>query len=92
VSRRTRSDWWADWLGFLTEKVSFAFVAPDKGIKQAAEWVTAQVGTTLAMLAVADPENIKNWLLSVVDKGFGNLDPYRRQKAAKFRELGFTLA
>jgi DNA relaxase NicK len=92
VSRRTRSDWWADWLGFLTEKVSFAFVAPDKSIKQAAEWITTQVSTTLAMLNMADPENINNWMFRMVDDGFAKLDPHRRQKAKRFRDMGFTLA
>jgi DNA relaxase NicK len=90
-SRRVRCDWWAAWLGSLTERVSFAFARPDKAIRQVAEWFERQVSTVTAMLAVADPDNFRLWLLSAVDKGFDRLDPFRRQKAKRFRELGLTL-
>lgn len=91
-SRRVRCDWWAAWLGSLTERASFAIVALDKAVKQVAEWVNTQVAPSLAMLAMADPHNFRNWLLRVADKGFIHLDAYRREKASRFRDLGFTLA
>lgn len=90
-SRRVRCDWWAAWLGVLTEKACFAIVQLDKAVKQVAEWVITQVAPSLALLAIADPDNIKSWLLQAIDKGFGHLDPYRREKASRFRDLGFTL-
>jgi hypothetical protein len=75
----------------VTAKVSFAIVQLDKAVKQVAEWVVTQVAPSLAMLAMADPGNIKNWLHRVIDDGFGHLDLYRREKATRFKDLGFTL-
>lgn len=90
-SRRSRCDWWETWLGVCTSRVSFAIVQLDKAVKQVAEWVVTQVAPSLAMLAMADPENIKVWLSRIVDDGFGKLDVYRREKASRFRDLGYVL-
>jgi hypothetical protein len=90
-SRRSRCDWWEMWLGVCTSKVSFAIVQLDKAVKQVAEWVVTQVAPSLAMLAMADPENIKMWLSRIVEDGFGKLDVYRREKASRFRDLGYVL-
>lgn len=91
-ARRVRCEWWQSWVGSLTQRVSFSFAKVDTIVRKSLEWVESQVSPTLAMLAMADPDNIKNLLLRMVDDGFGKLDVFRRAKASKFRELGLTLA
>jgi hypothetical protein len=92
VTRRKRCEWWAAWLGSLTDRVSFAFVRPEKSVHQVADWIGRQVASSLAMMATADPSGWKLWLTGVIDEGFDRLDPFRRQRAEQYRLMGLSLA
>ena len=90
VSRRPRSAWWAAWLGGLAKRVSFAFKAVEKSVQQVYEWLKRQVAPSLALLAVADPD-WRSWAFLLIDEGFQRIPAWRRQRARRFNQGGFSL-
>lgn len=91
VSRRDRSAWWADWLGGIASRASFAITTVQKSVEQVYSWLKRQVAPSLALLAVADPE-VRQWVHVLIEDGFGRLPGFRLTRARLYRERGGCLA
>lgn len=74
-SRRTRCDWWQDWVLVLDSSVSFAVKKVEKTIADAYNWLQKQVAPTMAFVSMA----LGNcyWLNDMAEQATGRISPFK---------------